>query len=422
MKKVLFTSHTANFQKFNHPFMKWFKSQGYEVHYASMGEEKVIHCDKHFTVSFNRSPYSLDNVHAYKPLKKIIDTEQYDIIHCHTPMGSVVTRLAARSARKKLGTRVFYTAHGFHFYTGAPILNWIIYYPVEKLLAHITDVLVTINEEDYVRAQKKLRAKSIIKINGVGVDLKRFRPVKDQKEKDQLRQEYGFDKDDYILICVAELNGNKNQEFLIQAMQEITKTKPKVKLLLCGVGGYEKRYRKLITELGLKNSVLLMGYRKDINKLMRMSDIGVSASIREGMPLNVIEEIASGIPVLVSNNRGHKEIIQNRIFGSVFQTSQLDIFIKQFWDYTSGKSIETLNKRRKIISKYSLTEILEVMSKWYTNQNDQANESYTYRVNQVIREYALYSELPMAKSKSRISRRGLDSNKALDYERNKNEK
>jgi len=97
-KKVLFTSHTANFQKFNRPFMRMLREQGYEVHYASMGEEQIKDCDKQFVVPFTRSPFTLSNVRAYRQLKEIIDREQYDLIHTHTPVGSVVTRLAARQA------------------------------------------------------------------------------------------------------------------------------------------------------------------------------------------------------------------------------------------------------------------------------------------------------------------------------------
>lgn len=405
-KKILFTatvdSHILNFHT---PYLKYFKDNGYEVHVATNGTEKIPYCDVKHTVSFERSPLRLNNLKARKQLKKIIDIEQYDIIHCHTPMGSVVTRLAARSARKTYGTRVFYTAHGFHFYTGAPIQNWIIYYPVEKLLAHITDVLVTINEEDYTRAQKKLRAKSIIKINGVGVDLKRFRPVHDQKEKDQLRREYGFHKDDLILICVAELNGNKNQEFLIRAMREITKIKPKAKLLLCGVGGYEKRYRKLIIELGLENRVLLMGYRKDINRLMRMSDIGVAASLREGMPLNVIEEIASGIPVLASSNRGHIEILQENYLGSLYPYNEIDEYISLLQKTTINSCTTESLKRHKFASKFSIPNVMNFMAVNYINELPVRNATRLSDNRNLQLQNALFSQIDSNKQTSRVSRR-----------------
>lgn len=154
MPKVLFLSNTANFSKFNRPFMRWFKEQGWNVDYSSNGEEEVLDCDNQFTISIARSPFSLKNFKAYKQLKKILAENDYQILHCHTPMGGVLGRLAAKSLRKKGKIKVIYTAHGFHFYKGAPLLNWILYYPMEKYLSHCTDVIVTINEEDYERAKK----------------------------------------------------------------------------------------------------------------------------------------------------------------------------------------------------------------------------------------------------------------------------
>lgn len=345
--------------------MKWFKKQGYEVHYASMGEEPVKHCDKHHKICFNRSPFSLDNVKAYKPLKKIIDTENYDIIHCHTPMGGVVTRLAARSARKN-GTKVIYTAHGFHFYNGAPKQNWAIYYTVEKLLARITDVLITINTEDYHRALNKMNVKEVIKINGVGVNLNRFKPVNNQQDKSILRKKYGYDPKDIILICVAELNGNKNQEFLIRCIKELIKIYPTVKLLLCGEGGYKDKYIDLINELHLKNSIILMGYRKDVNKLMQLSDIGVAASIREGLGLSLIEELATGLPIIASTNRGHNDIITSNDIGFLYITNDTHDFISNFNNLIQSNYHQYASLRRDYIKKFSINRVLNTLKPTYT--------------------------------------------------------
>jgi glycosyltransferase EpsD len=405
-KKVLFSatvdSHILNFHI---PYLKYFKDQGYEVHVATNGTEKIPYCDVKHTVSFERSPFKFNNLKAIRQLKKIIDIEKFEIIHTHTPMGSVVTRLAARSSRKKTGTIVFYTAHGFHFYTGAPIQNWIIYYPVEKILAHITDVLVTINEEDYMRAQKKLRAKNIIKTNGVGVDLKRFRPVHDQKEKDQLRREYGFHKDDLILICVAELNKNKNQGFLMRAMREVLKINPKAKLLICGIGDYEERYRKYIIELDLEHSVLLMGYRKDIHKLMRMSDIGVSASIREGFGLSIVEELASGIPVAISKNRGHIEILQEKYLGSFYPYDKIDDYISILQKTAINSCNGQSAKRHYFASKFSIPNVINFMATQYSNALTLQSDAHLSNNRKLDLQSAMLSELTEKHNTKRLSRR-----------------
>lgn len=155
MKKILFISNTANFSKFNLPYMRWFKEQNWQVDYCSAGEEHVLDCDNQYTISIARSPFSFKNFKAYKELKELLEQNNYDILHCHTPMGGVIGRLAARKLWKAGKIKIIYTAHGFHFYKGAPLINWILYYPMEKWLSHYTDTLVTINEEDYERAKKK---------------------------------------------------------------------------------------------------------------------------------------------------------------------------------------------------------------------------------------------------------------------------
>lgn len=154
MNKILFLSNTANFSKFNRPFMRWFKEQGWQVDYCSAGEENILDCDNQFSIDIARSPFSFKNLQGLRQLKGILATGNYQILHCHTPMGGVLGRLAAYHLRKQGKIKVIYTAHGFHFYTGAPLINWLLYYPMEKLLSQWTDVIITINEEDYERAKK----------------------------------------------------------------------------------------------------------------------------------------------------------------------------------------------------------------------------------------------------------------------------
>lgn len=153
--KVLFLSNTANFSKFNLPYMRWFHGQGWQVDYASAGEESVPDCDRQYKISIARSPLHIfKNLRGLRELKRLLHENHYDILHCHTPMGGVLGRLAARKLWKEHKIKVIYTAHGFHFYKGAPLLNWLLYYPMEKWLSRCTDVIVTINEEDYERAKK----------------------------------------------------------------------------------------------------------------------------------------------------------------------------------------------------------------------------------------------------------------------------
>ncbi|MDX2776124.1 glycosyltransferase [Streptomyces caniscabiei] len=309
MKKVLFTSHVANFVKFNQPYMDLLKKEGYEVHYASMGEEP-IDCDAHFTVPFERSPFKLNNLRAIWQLKKIIDRENYTLIHTHTPMGSVITRIAAMRARKRAGTRVIYTAHGFHFFKGAPLLNWILFYPIEKWLARHTDTLVTINAEDYDLARKRF-ATDVHYVPGVGIDPKRLGITMTAREKTALRKSLGLAKDDFVMIYPAELSKRKGQLWLIAALADTLKAHKNIQLLLPGKDSLHGKALLLAQELGVARQVHFLGYRRDMGKLLRIADMAVSSAYQEGLPVNILEAMYAGLPVVVTACRGNSDLVRD---------------------------------------------------------------------------------------------------------------
>lgn len=325
-KKILITSHTANFSKFNQSLMTRLKKEDYTLHYASAGDEPVLNCDKHFTVPFERNPLKIKNIKAFFELKKIINDNSYDIIHTHTPMGSVVTRLAANKARKMHKTKVIYTAHGFHFFKGAPIINWLVYYPIEKILAKYTDILITINKEDYNLANKKFKTQ-VRFIPGVGINLDKFKPVS-LAQKNKLREKHGLSESDIIFIYAAEYNDNKNQKMLIKYFKHLIEKNRNIKLLLCGQGKNHEKYTKLINNLDLNKNIQLTGYINDINEFYQLSDICVSSSKREGQGLNLIEAMSCGLPIIANNNRGHREVINNNINGFLFNLHNKDDFNK----------------------------------------------------------------------------------------------
>jgi len=302
-QKVLFTSHTANFQKFNRPFMRMLKEKGYTVHYASAGEEEILDADKAFVIPFERSPFSINNLRAIFQLKKVIDAEGYDIIHTHTPMGSVVTRLAAIAARKR-GTRVIYTAHGFHFFKGAPLMNWLIYYPVEKIMAHFTDTLITINEEDYTRALKSFKT-NVVYTSGIGVDLNKFQINMTKGERGAYRTSLGLELDDFVMIYVAELLPRKNQIWMISNIAGFLRTHEDAHLLLVGSDGMDGKCQKLVEQLKLEEQIHFLGYRKDIVSLNNSSDLAVSSSTQEGLGIYQLEALATNTPILGTKIRGH---------------------------------------------------------------------------------------------------------------------
>ena len=250
----------------------------------------------------------INNIKAIFKLKKILEEEKFNIIHCHTPMGGVVTRLAAIKSRKKYNTKVIYTAHGFHFFKGAPLLNWIIFYPIEKHLSKYTDCLITINEEDYNLAKKKFKSKRIEFVNGVGVDKSKFDFKMSDKEKHELRKDLGLKDDDFVLIQVGELNKNKNQIMTINAMKTIVEKNENIKLLIVGKGKLKDYYIQKIKEYHLGDNIYILGFRKDIPQLLKISDCLISTSKREGLPVNLIEAAMRGLPIIATNCRGNRDV------------------------------------------------------------------------------------------------------------------
>lgn len=311
MKKVLFVATvTRHIIGFHEPYLKWFKENGYEVSVASYGEENINYCDIHYNLEFVRSPFNAKNIKVYKKLKEIINQSEFDIIHCHTPMGGVLARIASIKSRKKNNTKVIYTAHGFHFYKGAPTLNWLLYYPVEKFLSRYTDTLITINEEDYNFALKEFKTEKIYLVNGVGVDPNKFKFNISEEEKDNLRKDIGVNKDDIVLIYLAEMNKNKNQIMAINLIKELIKENEKYKLLLVGKDSYDGKYQKIVEDNNLKNNIKFLGYREDIPKLMKIADIYISTSLREGLPINLVEAAVCGLPIIATNCRGNRDVVK----------------------------------------------------------------------------------------------------------------
>lgn len=370
MKKVLFTATVdSHILQFHLPFLKLFKEKGYEVHVATNGTEEIPYCDVKHVVSFERSPFKLNNLKAIKQLRKICNKEKFDIIHTHTPMGSVVTRLAALNARKKYNTRVIYTAHGFHFFKGAPLKNWLIFYSVEKWLAKYTDTLILINQEDYNLAKNKFskRCKDIQYVPGVGIDEEKFNFKFTKKDKEELRKSLGLKKDDFVMIYPAELNENKNQLMIINAMEELSKKYENIKVLLPGVDSYNGYYQQLVKEKNLEDKIFFLGYRKDIPKLLKISDIALATSHREGLPLNVMEAMYVGLPIIATDCRGQRDLVKDHINGylvSIGDQNRFSECIEKLY-LSNGSNNRFGEQSQYVIKEYLLEKILMKLENIY---------------------------------------------------------
>jgi glycosyltransferase EpsD len=355
-----------HFKAFHLPYMKWFKEQGWEVHVAASGEIDLPYTDVKYNIPIQRSPFNPKNLEAYSELKEIIDTNQYKIIHCHTPMGGVLARLAARSARTR-GTKVIYTAHGFHFCKGAPWKNWVMYYPIEKLLSRYTDCLITINEEDYNLAQRKFKGPILEHVPGVGVNPAQYQPIS-QKEKEERKKSFGYNPDDFLLFYAAEFNENKNQKLLIEALALVKNEVPHAKLLLAGEGPLLESCKELARTLKIENQVDFLGFRKDIAEILPMCDVAVASSLREGLPVNILEAMACELPVIASENRGHRELVKNMENGWLINPAETQEFGNKINYLAQSPELRNQlgrNGRRKVIKSYSIDQILKENSRIY---------------------------------------------------------
>ncbi|MDQ0198789.1 glycosyltransferase family 4 protein [Neobacillus ginsengisoli] len=376
-KKVLFCATVDfHFKAFHLPYLKWFKEQGWEVHVAANGDLKLPYVDRKFNIPIQRSPLNKMNLVAYKELKEIINKHQYKIIHCHTPMGGVLTRLAARMARKN-GTKVIYTAHGFHFCKGAPIANWILYYPIEKFLSRFTDCLITINQEDFNLANKhRFKAESIKHVHGVGINTEMFKPI-EKDQKDIIRKAQGYKTSEFLMFYAAEFNKNKNQKLLIESLAVIKNEVPNMKLLLAGNGPLLKECQEHAVTLGVDGMVDFLGYRDDIEELLKMCDAAVGSSFREGLPVNIMEAMACGLPVIANENRGHKELIENSKNGFIIKNNSVEFSnkIKLLARNRNLKYELGLHGRNLILTRYSINKILEEKSDIYRLYMDEMEDA-----------------------------------------------
>lgn len=370
MKKVLYVATVdIHIRTFHLPYLKLLHDNGYEVHVATNGNEKFPFCDIKHQICIERSPFKLSNIKAIKQLKRIIEKEKYDIVHCHTPMGAVVARLASKKARKIYGTRVIYTAHGFHFYKGAPKLNWLLFYPIERYLAKYTDTLITINKEDFNLAKAKFskRCRDIQYVPGVGIDINKFNIKIQEKEKSKLIKELGIKEKDCILTCVARLDKNKHQDFLINMMEILCKEHDDIHLLLVGPDELNGFCQEMVKNKGLTKYVHFLGRREDVPEILSITSIVVSASLREGLPVNIIESFAAGKPVVALNCRGMKDLVSNGINGFIIENNNVEDFSKGILKICMNNDLKNEMESNNLLkaSEYDISIILSYLNKIY---------------------------------------------------------
>lgn len=370
-KRVLVTSTDLMMVQFLVPHVINLAENGFEVEIAcsdvggrmdEVREKLNAYVQAIHVVRLVRSPASPTNLKGYGDIKKVIDGGHYDIIWTNEPVMGVVTRLAARSARKR-GTKVIYMVHGFHFYTGAPAVNWMLYYPVEKFAGHFCDHVVTVNREDFQRA-KKMGLPDVQYIHGIGINTARLTQGKTQTN---VRNELGLDDSAFLVLSVGELNENKNQKTIIRAIAELHDLT--VHYFLCGKGDQRENLENLVDNLGLKAQVHFLGYRKDVVDICSQADVYVMPSKREGLPVASLEAMYCGLPLVTSNIRGLVDIMENGVSGYMCDPDDVGGFAEGIAKLKASPEQRRVmgNRNREVVRPFcideSKREVLELIKK-----------------------------------------------------------
>ncbi len=321
MKRVLFTANTDRHILLCHlHYLKWFKNNNCIVDVATNTNTKIDYCDNKYNLDMKRIPYSLKNIKAIFKLKRILKKNNYDLIHTHTPVGSVVTRLACFLSRSK--AKLIYTCHGFHFYKGAPIYYWLIFYPIEKLLMRIVDVLIVMNNEDYIFAKKHFKNIDVRFINGVGFNKQRLDRKVTKKEIDIIRRNLNINKNDFIVTYIAEYSSRKRQENLVRYLENTDILDTNIKVLLIGDDTLKGRLRRLIDNKGLSSAIILINFTNDIAPYLKISNVVISCTRQEGLPLNVMEAIYMHKILIVSRCRGNVDLVKENLNGFIVDSEE----------------------------------------------------------------------------------------------------
>ena len=363
-RKCLFVAKTIklHIKVFHLPYLKWFQEQGWEVHVAARNDTEIPNCDKIHDIPIQGSPFKLNNIQAYRQLKAIMKQEKYDIIHGHTPMGGVLARLCGRKYRKS-GTKVIYTAHGFYFYKSAPILNWMLYYPIEKWLSKYTDALITMNQEDYELAVSKMKAKKNYYVPGVGLDTAKF--SKPNIDRDTKRRELNIPLDASVVISVGELRKRKNHQAAIRAISKIKSNN--LYYVICGEGDLNNYLVNLSKELKIADRVLFLGFRTDIVDLLHMSDMFLFPSLHEGLPVALMEAMSAGLPCVVSKIRGNIDLIECDKGGFLCRTNNINEYVNAIRELIENCNLQHRmgEHNQNVIKKFDLSNTMNEMIKIY---------------------------------------------------------
>lgn len=325
MKKALVVANLAGFAFFLTNDFEILKSNGYEIVFMADGTKtdwtetrkklETLNISFVNVIINSKKPFCKDNYKAYKFIKKFINNERFDLIHCHTPISGMLVRLASKKARKK-GAKVIYTTHGLSYHSDSSFKTKFIYSRFESFLSKYSDAIITINHEDYCEV-KKMKCKNVFLLPGVGLKCDKFFNL--SVDIDNYKKSLDIPLDHFLIVSVGEISTRKNHIAIIKGI-ELLEEKSKITYVVCG-GGIDNSYKQSIIDYAKKVNVNLrmVGFRKDAAKIMYCSDIGAIPSIREGLGMSGLESLALGKPIIGSNVQGIKDYLIDGVTGYSFK-------------------------------------------------------------------------------------------------------
>ncbi|AMB99868.1 hypothetical protein AWM75_07765 [Aerococcus urinaehominis] len=381
MKRALIYASVASMiDLFNMENIKILQNLGYQVDVACNFDEGSITSDErveefkrelddmgiiYYNIPIPRSISKLTQINKAYQLTRELTKNDYDIVHCHSPIGSVICRLAFRND----DCRMIYTAHGFHFFDGAPKKNWLLFYPIEKFCARYTDTLITINNEDYQRAKEDFKqAGEVVHINGIGIDTSKF--SKKEISRDSLLKDYDITDSDFVITSVGQLSVRKNHEVIIKAIKQISNAK--IKYLIIGEGELREYLENLINELDLTNQVFLLGYRGNVSEYLSLSDCYAFPSLQEGLPASLMEAMSIGLPCVVSDIRGNNDLIDDTLGGYMCDAKNAKCYTKSLESliYRPTEAYQIGQYNIKKIKSFSIVVVNSEMKQIYYDNKD----------------------------------------------------
>lgn len=313
MPKILFTASTfGHLRHFHQPYMKAFKERGWGVLAAAGGETAELPwADRLIRVPIEKKMSSPANFRASAVLRREIRAEGIDLISTHTSLAAFFTRLAVKGLKDR--PLLVNTVHGYLFDDESPAAKKALLLAAERLTVPETDLLLTMNAWDYELAARQALGRRVAAIPGIGADFDRVRPEPERGK--QLRAELGLPAEAFALLYPAEFSPRKSQETLLRALSKLPE---RAVLVLPGQGAELERCRSLAAELGLERRVFFPGQQSAMGPWYALADAAVSSSRSEGLPFNILEAMACGLPIAASAVKGNEDLIRDGETGLLF--------------------------------------------------------------------------------------------------------